>query len=67
MPIESLDQYEAKAFSQFGEDGITDYIFATIGSGTFYFVEIGTQDGHECNTRFLREKLKWNGIQIDAK
>ena len=67
MPIESLDQYEAKSFSQFGEDGITDYIFAKIGSGTFYFVEIGTQDGHECNTRFLREKLNWNGIQIDAK
>ena len=34
MSAENLDQYEAKAFSQFGEDGITDYIFGKIGSGT---------------------------------
>ena len=43
-----LDIYEKKVFSQFGEDGITDYIFTKIGTDTEYFVEIGTQDGSEC-------------------
>ena len=28
-----LDKYENKVFSQFGEDGITDYIFTKIGTG----------------------------------
>lgn len=62
-----LDIYEKKIFSQFGEDGITDYIFTKIGTDTKYFVEIGTQDGSECNTRFLREQRGWTGTQIDAK
>ena len=62
-----LEIYEKKVFSQFGEDGITDYIFTKIGTETKYFVEIGTQDGSECNTRFLREQRGWTGIQIDAK
>ena len=62
-----LDIYEKKVFSQFGEDGITDYIFTKIGTDNKYYVEIGTQDGSECNTRFLREQREWSGIQIDAK
>ena len=66
-PLSNLDQYEAKVFSQFGEDGISKYIFDKIGNDNYYFVEIGTQDGSECNTRYLRENLNWQGIQIDAK
>ena len=62
-----LDIYEKKVFSQFGEDGITDYIFTKIDTDTKYYVEIGTQDGSECNTRFLREHREWTGLQIDAK
>ena len=62
-----LDMYQNKVFSQFGEDGITNYIFEVIGIDTQYYVEIGTQDGSECNTRFLREKLHWSGLQLDAK
>ena len=66
-PPSNLDQYEAKAFSQFGEDGISKYIFDKIKNDNYYFVEIGTQDGSECNTRYLRENLNWQGIQFDAK
>ena len=40
-----LDMYQNKVFSQFGEDGITNYIFEVIGIDTQYYVEIGTQDG----------------------
>ena len=61
-----LDSYEKKVFSQFGEDGITEYIFDKIGTDSKYFVEIGTQDGNECNTRFLLEEKGWTGIMLDA-
>ena len=36
-----LDSYEKKVFSQFGEDGITEYIFDKIGTDSKYYVEIG--------------------------
>ena len=62
-----LEEYQKKVFSQFGEDGITEYIFSKIQTQNKYFVEIGTQDGSECNTRHLRENLGWTGLQIDAK
>jgi hypothetical protein len=32
-----------------------------------FYVEIGTQDGTECNTRLLREHHAWDGILIDAE
>ena len=40
-----LDSYEKKVFSQFGEDGITEYISDKIGTDSKYFVEIGTPVG----------------------
>ena len=31
-----------------------------------FFVEFGVEDGFECNTRILREKYKWDGLQMDG-
>lgn len=57
---------EAKEFSQNGEDGVIQEIlkqFLPINEGSY--VEIGAGDGTESNTRYLREKFKWNGISFD--
>lgn len=56
---------ERKVFSQNGEDGILAAIFRTIGDGAATFVEVGCEDGRECNTRLLRES-GWKGWMFDA-
>lgn len=63
-----LSKYERKIFSQNGEDGVTMALVELIYKDTSnkYYVEFGVQDGSECNTRILREKYKWNGLQMDG-
>jgi len=53
-------------FSQNGEDGILEAIFACVGVTDKTFVEFGTQDGQECNTRYLREVRGWKGLLMDG-
>lgn len=55
---------ERKVWSQNGEDGVIESIFKQIGTTDTYFVEIGVEDGHECNTRLLSDK-GWTGIRLD--
>lgn len=56
---------ERKVFSQHGEDGVIESIFAFIGTTNKFFVEIGCGDGVECNTRNLRENWGWEGFCFD--
>jgi len=59
-----INWFERRVYSQNGEDGLLGYIFKKIGITNKYFVEIGVEDGSQCNSRFL--KLKgWKGLQID--
>jgi len=48
-----LARFEAKVFSQNGEDGIIAEIFRRIGTINRYFVDFGSSDGMENNTVFL--------------
>jgi hypothetical protein len=64
-----LSIYENKVFSQNGEDGITEKLIELIYCGdnrNKYYVEFGVQDGMECNTRILRERYHWMGLQMDG-
>jgi hypothetical protein len=64
-----LNLFEEKIFSQNGEDGITMKLIEVIYEGdnnNKFYVEFGVQDGVECNTRILREKYNWNGLQMDG-
>jgi hypothetical protein len=62
------EENEKQIFSQFGEDGITEYILdhlpapATVKT----YVEFGVETGVECNTRFLREQHNWKGLMLDG-
>ncbi|CAM4962162.1 unnamed protein product [Rotaria socialis] len=66
--IKQFQQHDYKIFSQNGEDGVLLWIFANIG--TIHqpprFVEFGVENGKQCNTRFLREHLGWQGLMMDA-
>lgn len=64
--IDDIANYSHGVYSQNGEDGIIQMIFKVIGTTNNYFVEFGTQDGSECNTRYLREHDKWTGLMMDG-
>ena len=61
-----LEDIEFRVFSQFGEDGILQYLIRSIGAHPDTFVEIGTGDYRESNTRFLVQNNNWRGLVIDG-
>lgn len=58
--------WEFSAFSENGEDGITDYLLKKIISPNRYFVEIGSGNGLHNNTAYLAIALKYSGLMIDG-
>ncbi len=65
-----LDIREAEfgVFSQFGEDGILQYLVRQIGlpKNLHTFVEFGVETYQEANTRFLVVNDNWRGLVIDG-
>ena len=76
-PIE-IQKHEWGVYSQNGEDGIIQHLLKSLRIGHYspdasssrgggkYYVEFGVEDGHECNTRFLREAHGWGGLLMDG-
>jgi hypothetical protein len=61
-----LFDYEKKVFSQNKEDGIIEYLLQKIGFKNKYYVEFGVENGHECNTRYIREYHGFSGLMMDG-
>src|SRR3989344_3696659 len=57
---------EFKVYSKHGGDGILAYIFSKIGATNHTFVEMGVEDGRECNTANLSLNFGWQGMLVDA-
>jgi hypothetical protein len=64
--VGSLRDVEMKVFSQFGEDGIIQYLINRIPIDTDTFIEFGVEDYVESNTRFLLKHDNWRGLVIDG-
>jgi hypothetical protein len=62
----SLRDVEMKVFSQFGEDGIIQYLIGRIPIADDSFIEFGVEDYVESNTRFLLKNDNWRGLVIDG-
>ena len=60
----NLINFGFKSYSQSDEDGIIEEIFNRIGVSDKNFIEIGVQDGLECNTTYLLNQ-GWNGMWIE--
>src|SRR5436305_652151 len=56
---------EFRVFSQFGDDGIVDYLAERIRP-VETFVELGVGDYTESNTRFLLVNRQWRGFICDG-
>jgi hypothetical protein len=61
-----LADAEFKVFSQWGEDGILQFLVSRVPAPSRTFVEFGTQDYSEANTRFLLINDNWRGLLIDG-
>jgi hypothetical protein len=61
-----LQEAEFQVFSQWGEDGIIQFLLAHVPVTKEIFVEFGVQDYSESNTRFLLMNNLWSGLIMDG-
>lgn len=61
-----LSDIEFRVFSQWGEDGIIEYIVNNIPIKNKTFIEFGVENYNESNTRFLMMNRNWSGLIIDG-
>lgn len=66
--LPKIQDAEFKVFSQFGEDGIIQYLvrIAEVPHNAEIFVEFGVESYSEANTRFLLQNNNWRGLVIDG-
>jgi hypothetical protein len=62
----NISDAEFKVFSQFGEDGIIQYLVNKIPIKNRVFIEFGVEHYEEANTRFLLENDNWSGLVMDG-
>lgn len=61
----SINQHEARIYSQNGEDGILLYLFSKLGTTDLHFVEFGVGDGQQCNSANLALNFGWKGLMME--
>lgn len=66
--LADIREAEFKVFSQFGEDGILQYLTRRAGvtGAEERFVELGVETYTEATTRFLLVNDNWRGLIVDA-
>ena len=66
--LDDIRAAEFKVFSQFGEDGIIQYLIrqAQVPAQSRSFVEFGVESYEEANTRFLVLNDNWCGLIMDG-
>lgn len=57
---------EFQVFSQFGDDGIIQFLVQRVPIENRVFVELGVEDYRESNTRFLLVHDAWRGLIVDS-
>lgn len=63
---DNIHESEFKVFSQFGDDGIIQYLINNIEIENKKFIEFGVENYNESNTRFLLINNNWKGLVIDG-
>ncbi|MBI51992.1 MAG: hypothetical protein CL779_02080 [Chloroflexi bacterium] len=62
----TISDSEFRVFSQWGEDGIIQYLINKIEIKNKVFVEFGVENYLQSNTRFLLVNNYWSGLVIDG-
>jgi hypothetical protein len=66
LDSKNINDYEFKVSSQWGEDGIIQYLLNNIEIKNKIFFEFGVENYTESNTRFLLQNNSWKGLVIDG-
>jgi hypothetical protein len=61
-----LKNIEFSVFSQFGDDGIIQWLIHHLDIPNKTFIEFGVEDYSESNTRFLMMNDNWSGFVMDG-
>jgi hypothetical protein len=64
--IDTLADVEFQVYSQFGEDGIIEWLVTKLDLQNKTFVEFGVENYLEANTRFLLLNRNWTGLVLDG-
>lgn len=64
--ISDLSEVEFQVFSQFGDDGIIQYLIGKLPIANKTFIEFGVENYQESNTRFLLINNGWSGMVMDG-
>lgn len=64
--VGSLSEVEFKVFSQFGDDGIIQWLINHLDFPHKTFIEFGVENYRESNTRFLMMNNNWSGLVMDG-
>jgi len=64
--LNDLSDAEFRVYSQWGEDGILEWLIQNITCAETTFVEFGVENYTEANTRFLIENRNWRGLIMDG-
>ncbi len=62
----NINDHEFKIFSQWGDDGIIQYLVNNLSIKNKTFIEFGVEDFLESNTRFLMMNNNWEGFVMDG-
>ena len=65
-PATAFHRYEFKVYSQWGEDGLIQYLLSKVPVPNPVFVEFGVHDYKEANTRYLLQHDNWTGLIMDG-
>lgn len=66
MTSTNINDYEFKIFSEWGDDGIIQYLIKHISIENKTFIEFGVENYMESNTRFLMMNNNWCGFVMDG-
>ena len=64
--VKCLSEVEFSGFSQWGEDGIIDWLIEKLPEIPKTFIEFGVEDYRESNTRLLLHLRNWRGFVMDG-
>jgi hypothetical protein len=66
LNLPRFNDYEFRIFSQWGDDGLIQYLIKNVNIEHEIFIEFGVEDHSESNTKFLMMNNNWKGLVIDG-
>ncbi|MGQ9368792.1 hypothetical protein [Azospirillum sp. ST 5-10] len=64
--LRTLADAEFRVTSQWGEDGILEWLVQNVPVSSQRFIEFGVENYRQSNTRFLLQNRNWKGLVIDG-